>query len=378
MFATFDGTVDQARERAREADRREVRSILAQRARLDQQLTVIVRRADDRGDWRDAGCTSSAQWLAQISTSDFHAAKRITRTSDALRKLPALDEAMSTGELSLDQAVAVVEVATPETDAELTRIAVGKAPGQIARAARLLVPPQVADDQALYKRRALSMTWTNGDRELKFSGSLPLEQGVAFEQAIWNIAKPLRTADKKSGSPVLEWQQYTADALVTLATQPSGGGEDGVRRSPTTLIVHLSEDGTPPLLEGSGPISVETAERLSCDARRLVIKPYAGDLVHSRVTRCASYPQMRALSKRAGGHCQYPGCTATRELQGHHMILDTAGGKAELDNLILLCTRHHTLLHDHHITASGHGAHPAFTDQSGRAITANPPHAPPR
>jgi hypothetical protein len=135
MFGTLDGTVDHALEREREADRCAVRSILEQQARLDQQLTVIVRRADDRGDWRDAGCASSAQWLAQISTSDYRAAARITRTSDALRKLPVLDEAMSNGALSLDQAVAVVEVATPETDAELTRIAIGKAPGQIARCA---------------------------------------------------------------------------------------------------------------------------------------------------------------------------------------------------------------------------------------------------
>ncbi len=148
----------------------------------------------------------------------------------------------------------------------------------------------------------------------------------------------------------------------------------GVRRR---VIVHLSED-EPPFIEGAGPISPETAERLCCDARRLTIKPHGNDLVHSRVTRCASYPQMRALYKRAGGHCQYPGCTATRELQGHHMILDTHGGKAVLDNMILLCPRHHTLLHDHHITASGHGANPVFTDQNGRAITTNQPHAPPR
>jgi hypothetical protein len=201
MFATLDGTVDQARERAQAADRREVRSILEQRARLDQQLTVIVRRADDRGDWRDAGCSSSALWLAQISTSDYRTAARITRTSDALRMLPALDEAMSTGELSLDQAAAVAEVATPETDAEIARIAVGRAPGQIARAARMLVPPTVVDDTELHRRRALSMTWTGGGRELRFSGSLPLEQGLVFEQAIWSIAKPQRAADKKAGSP---------------------------------------------------------------------------------------------------------------------------------------------------------------------------------
>jgi hypothetical protein len=64
--------------------------------------------------------------------------------------------------------------------------------------------------------------------------------------------------------------------------------------SPTTLIVHLSDD-RPPLLEGAGPLSPETAKRLTCDARRLTIKPHGRDLVHSRVGRCASYAQQRAL-----------------------------------------------------------------------------------
>ena len=140
--------------------------------------------------------------------------------------------------------------------------------------------------------------------------------------------------------------------------------------------MHISDDA-PPVLEGAGPISVETAERLTCDARRLVIKAQGRDLVHSRVGRCASYAQHRALHKRSG-HCQYPGCTATRELQAHHILADEHGGKTELDNLILLCPRHHKLLHDHDIHAGGHGHRPAFTDQSGRAITTNQPHAPPR
>ena len=156
-----------------------------------------------------------------------------------------------------------------------------------------------------------------------------------------------------------------------------GGADGGPRRSPTTLIVHLSDDA-PPLLEGAGPISPETAERLACDARRLTIKPSGRDLVHSRVGRCASYAQQRALHKRSDGHCQYPGCTATRELEAHHLTPAEHGGKTELDNLILLCPRHHKHLHDHHIHTSGHGDHPAFTDAAGRAITTNQPHAPPR
>jgi hypothetical protein len=282
---------------------------------------------------------------------------------------------MSTGDLTLDQVAAAAQVATPETDAELARIAIGKSPGEIARAARVLVPPKVADDDALYKRRALSMTWTGDRRELKFSGSLPLEQGVAFEQAIWDVAKATRAKDKKTG-PTLAWPQYTADALVTLATR-TGSSEQGVRRSPVTMVVHLSPD-EPPMLEGSGSISPETAERLCCDARRITIQPHGRDLRHSRIGRCASWPQLRALYKRADGHCQYPGCTVKHELRAHHLEHECSGGKAELENMILLCNRHHDLVHDHHIDTTGSGGEPVFTDQSGRAITANQPHAPPR
>ena len=80
--------------------------------------------------------------------------------------LPALDHALSTGELTLDQVAAAAEFATPESDAELARVALGKAPSAIAPAARSLAPPKVEDDQALYERRSLSMTWTRGRREL--------------------------------------------------------------------------------------------------------------------------------------------------------------------------------------------------------------------
>ena len=169
--------------------------------------------------------------------------------------------------LTLDQVAAAAEFATPASDAELARVAVGKAPSTIALAARTLAPPKVEDDQALYERRSLSMTWTRGRRELAFSGRLPLEQGAAFEQAIWSIAKTQRAADKQAGT-LPEWQQSAADALVTLARQGGASRDGGVRRSPTTLIVHLSDDG-PALLEGAGPLSRETAERLACDARRL-------------------------------------------------------------------------------------------------------------
>jgi hypothetical protein len=299
MFGVVDEERSHPVESADEALWRELGEISDLEARNKQRVTELVRLADERGTWKRAGCSSLAQWFAQAFRCDYRAALRVTETAAALRALPALDEAMSSGSLTLDQVAAATPFATPESDAELARIAVGKAPGAIARVARTLTPPKVADDDELYKRRALSMTWISGGRELALSGRLPLEQGLALEQAIWNIAKPHRAEDKKAGRATLEWQQYTADALVTLTRHTGGSADDGVRRSPTTLIVHLSDDA-PPMLEGAGPISVETAERLACDARRLTIKPSGRDLLHSRIGRCASYPRYaRSTSAQA-------------------------------------------------------------------------------
>jgi hypothetical protein len=367
MFATEDEeALCEVAEIGRRARWTALVSNCEQIARLTQQNTQIVRVADDAGDWRAAGCASSAEWYARAAHSDYRAAARVTQTADALRALPALDEAMSTGALSLDQVAAAVEFATPETDAELARAAVGKAPSAIGLAGRTLAPPVVDDDQTLYARRSLSMTWTRGRRELAISGRLPLEQGLVFEQAIWDIAKEQRKADKQQDGTVLDWQQSAADALVTLAREP-GSATGGVRRSATALILYVPDDA-PPFLEGGGPISPETAERLGCDARRLTIKLRGRDLVHSRVERCASYAQLRALHKRSD-HCQYPGCTAVRELEAHHVTAHECGGETVLANLILLCPRHHKLLHDRHIQTSGTGDEPVFMTEDGRAIT---------
>ena len=350
----------------------------------------LVREANARGDWKAAGCSSEAQWYAQVYGASYQTAKIVTETALALAELPKIDDALGAGEITFDQTAAAVENATPETDAEIARLAPGKAPSQIAREVRKLNPPKLTDDRELYRRRKLSMAWTDDRRELLINGRLPLEHGVAFENAIWDIAKQQRADDKKHGV-VLEWQQSAADALVTLATHDgvssgggissnggggSGGGDGGVRRTRATTIVHLSAD-EPPVLEGAGAISTETAEHLTCNSRLVLIKPHGNDLVHSRVGRDASWFQLRALSKRTGGQCQHPGCTATHELEAHHMIPVARGGKTELTNLILLCPRHHKRHHDHGLHTTGRADQPAFRDADGRLITANQPHAPP-
>ena len=100
-------------------------------------------------------------------SSDHRTAAQITRTSIALRSLPALDHALSTGALTLDQVAAAAEFATPGQRCRARAHRGRQAAQRRSRWPRARSPrPTVTDDQALYERRALSMTWTRGRREL--------------------------------------------------------------------------------------------------------------------------------------------------------------------------------------------------------------------
>ena len=62
-----------------------------------------------------------------------------------------------------------------------------------------------------------------------------------------------------------------------------------------------------------------------------------------RKTRTIPPAIRRALSAR--DTCQFPGCTA-RRCDAHHVEHWVDGGPTRLDNLVLLCRRHHRLVHE--------------------------------
>ncbi|MEA2506856.1 MAG: hypothetical protein QOH48_1474 [Actinomycetota bacterium] len=54
---------------------------------------------------------------------------------------------------------------------------------------------------------------------------------------------------------------------------------------------------------------------------------------------------MRELLFRDGG-CTFPGCGTRRFIAAHHIIHWAHGGATQLDNLVLLCSFHHKLVHE--------------------------------
>jgi hypothetical protein len=88
-------------------------------------------------------------------------------------------------------------------------------------------------------------------------------------------------------------------------------------------------------------------QRLICDGRiRTVIHDGASNVLDvGRSHRLVTDRQYRALLLRQHDHCAHPGCPTTKSLHAHHRIHWIHGGRTDLDNLLLLCERHHVAHH---------------------------------
>ena len=98
----------------------------------------------------------------------------------------------------------------------------------------------------------------------------------------------------------------------------------------------------------SGPVQIEAARRLSCDASivRVVMAGPSEPLDVGRKTPVVSAATRRAVILR-DRYCRFPGCDRPPTwCDAHHIVHWADGGPTSLCNLILLCRRHHTMLHE--------------------------------
>jgi 5-methylcytosine-specific restriction endonuclease McrA len=145
-----------------------------------------------------------------------------------------------------------------------------------------------------------------------------------------------------SAEPRPARQASNSEALLAVAeaalAQPDASRPGGERYQ---VVVHadhaaLAEDGEGGCeLEDGSAIAPETARRLACDAS--VTRD-------GRKARTIPPALRRALKRRDRG-CRFPGCENRRFLDAHHVHHWARGGPTTLENLVLLCRRHHRLVH---------------------------------
>ncbi|MEX0892775.1 MAG: DUF222 domain-containing protein, partial [Gemmatimonadota bacterium] len=223
----------------------------------------------------------------------------------------------------------------------------------------------------------------------------------------------LRGSDDSSAEPTPAGDVQNSDESRGSA-EPDGLGSDAVLHGSDHGSAEPSDHGSDPVLRGSAeprraPISPraerylvmlnvepqalvageqaerchlddgtrvtgESARRLTCDCGRVEVTRCAHGSVLDvgRKTRQISTPMRRALDARDGG-CRFPGC-GLRFTKGHHILHWGDGGPTKLDNLVLLCHHHHTLVHEGGFSMDmPQPGRPNFYDRKGRPVPEAPP-----
>jgi len=127
-------------------------------------------------------------------------------------------------------------------------------------------------------------------------------------------------------------------------------------------------------VEDGPAISVSTAQMITCTAALSWMRHDRDGTILDlgRRRRRPTAALRRAARERDHCRCRYPGCES-RRTDLHHIQYWTHGGRTSLDNLINLCRRHHTLIHDRgHLIAAGPGGTFTFRQPDGTVLPASP------
>ena len=138
----------------------------------------------------------------------------------------------------------------------------------------------------------------------------------------------------------------TSERAVT-DTKPTEDGQYVPAGTPAPANASAAAGGQTVLDEAGGiHVSAETARRLACDAAMVEMRHGPGGEILNvgRRTRTISPALRRALAAR-DRQCRFPGCQ-NRRCDSHHVQHWADGGATALDNLVLLCRRHHRAVHE--------------------------------
>ncbi|MFI6430591.1 DUF222 domain-containing protein [Rhodococcus oryzae] len=399
---------------------------LSLRMRQLEALRVrLMHQVDQRCVAEQVGASSPGNWLGGATTMTPGQANRIVRLGGELAKHPEVAAAFDAGETDCDQVRVIVDLLNkvPDPDApaatksdgegdkpDVESIAFDPNDTRAQACARYLLYAARTEDSTVLARRAKALDQIlNGDKKnpdsenaelnefhaspglggrVHLKGHLDAASGEALLTALSALSKPRPGADNCDGQTSKDQRtpaQRRADALAHIVRNfldsgqaPSEGGErphinvfvDADDLAATT-DEHDHEHGLrgrrrgPAWMPWLGPISLDLAAQISCDAD---ITPIAMDsdgnpIDVGRTTRLIPRKLRRALNSRDCG-CAFPGCGRPAAwTEGHHIQHWSNGGATNLSNLVLLCRFHHTTIHrgDWTVHISKDDGHPWFT-----------------
>jgi hypothetical protein len=389
---------------------RELTTLAAHLNAGNYRFLKLLAEFEHRGGHAGWGIASCAHWLAWKCGISLIAAREKVRVARALEGLPILSEAMRKGVLSYCKVRALTRVATTENEDYLLYIAETGTVSHVEKTVRLYRRTERAQElrkaNARHAERSLSY-YFDDDGSLVIKGRLGPEQGALVIKALQVAGDALREAERgpesrESQTGPQRWNDSRessttpdaprepvaarrADAFAVLAETFLARGTAPLAAGDRHLVtVHIdeqvlrdeNEDGRCEL-EGGPALPPATVRRLCCDGSLVaIVHDSDGDPLNlGRKTRAVPPAMRRALDTRDGG-CRFPGCTNARFVDAHHIHHWADGGETKLDNLVLLCRRHHRFVHEHGFRVEREDKRFRFVRPDGRPVPASPEVAP--
>jgi hypothetical protein len=313
-----------------------------------RELFRWIAEGDREKVWRDSGARDMAHFIRMRCGISEWKARRWIAASHALEDLPHISQALSRGQLGIDKVAELTRFATAETEADLLGWATGVSCGAIRRKADLAHRQSLDEVKDAEKSRTLSWWYFDENCRFGLQAELPAADGAVVAKALERLAETIPVMPGEEDGCFADARR--ADALVVLCSSRIADDADPDR---ATVVVHAQLDGIVSgdrgaEIEGGPVIHPETARRLLCHSRvQTVIEDTSGQpLGLGRTSREPSGWMMRQLRYR-DLECRFPGCGARRFTQAHHIQWWEHGGPTDLDNLLLVCTFHHKLVHEY-------------------------------
>lgn len=330
--------------------------------RLGIALAEALAEMGSRGIPAADGETDPGAWLAARTGASRRAARSIARHGSDLASAPHLAEAAAQGRVSSDAARALLRARNPRTESawlrderELVKRAAEEGADRLEASLRrwtLAADPGGPDPATDPGRNQLSLTTADGRGLLR--ADLDAESTAIVSQALTDVHDELWRAagDRQRRSrSVANWR---AEALVELVRRARrvDPGRTRPARPLLTVVVDLADLSGPQdrLVELPTGVTVaaESVRRMGCDASvaRVVMSGTGEPLEAGRARRQPSAAQARAVLARDRG-CGIADCNAPPWMcEIHHRRHWADGGTTDVDNLVMICRRHHRLVHE--------------------------------
>lgn len=348
-------------------ERLQVLHAVLERLRVDHLDAVAA--FDTAEEWLATGATSCADWLARAAGTSRRDARRDQRLAQGLRAMPLVAAAVESGELSLGAArlldgarrgrtAAAFAVAEAELVATARTLTVDNLAAYLRQWAAV-VDPDGCEPTDGHDRNELHCSPTL-DGRFRIDGNLDAEAGGIFATALSALTDELFRHEDDRSRASTPAARRRADALVEMARRAMAGDPDAARppRPLLTLVTDLDalaqRAGRLVAVPTGGELHPETARRLACDASlvRVVMAGESEVIDVGRASRQPTAAQARAVLARDSG-CGVDGCDAPPwQCEIHHLVHWADGGPTDLDNLAMLCRRHHRAVHEGRLRAT--------------------------